>query len=126
MEGIKNEIKERMDVVLDCMNTLRYLGEIDTKNNPAKLFPDIRSNDVLVYNNQYMWYLCEALDRVPNITPIDFETSTDNEFKVSIYYRGVEFHTYIDRDEKAVLEDKIVEYLAKKEQEAQSEDDDNV
>lgn len=126
MEGIKNEIKERMDVVLDCMNTLRYLGEMDTQHNPAKLFPDIRANDVLVYNNQYMWDLCEALDRVPDITPIDWEHETENEFKVSVYYRGVDFHTYIKPDEKAFFEDKIVDYLAKKEQEAQAEDDDNV
>ena len=122
MEGIKN----RIDVVIDCMNTLRYLSELDTHRKPARITPDVKANDVLVYNTEYMWALCEALDRVPDITPIDFETSTDNGFKVSIYYRGVEFHTYIDRDEKAFFENKIVEYLAKKEQEAQVEDDDNV
>lgn len=118
MEGIKN----RIDVVLDCMNTLRFLTEIGTSKT-EKVFADVRSNDVLVYRNQYMWDLCEALDRMPDITPIEWESDTDCEYRVAMYYRGVEFHTYIRADEKEFFEDKIVEYLAKKEQDEQNADD---
>lgn len=122
MEGIK----DRIDVVIDSMNTLRYLAELDVHSNPERISPDVRDNDVLVYDNLYMWELCEALDRVPDITPIEPVSSVGHEFRVTMYYRGTEFHTYITRDDKAFFEDKIVEYLAKKEQEAQAEVDDNV
>lgn len=110
---MEQEIKKRIDVVLDCMNTLMFLAGIGTKNNPEKLHPDVNHNDVMIYDNTYMWEVCEALERMPSIEPITWESESPNKFKVSIYYRGVELHTYIKEEEKAFFEDKITEYEAK-------------
>ena len=109
----EKEIKSRVDVVIDAMNTLRFLCELDTKQNPEKLYADSKNNDVLVFNNDYMWEICETLDRMPSIDHIDWESESPNQYKVFMYYRGVEFHTYIKEEEKAFFEDKITEYEAK-------------
>ena len=109
----EKEIKSRVDVVIDAMNTLRFLCELDTKQTPEKLYADSKNNDVLVFNNDYMWEICETLDRMPNIDHIEWESESPNQFKVSMYYRGIEFHTYIKEEEKAFFEDKITEYEAK-------------
>ena len=123
---MEQEIKKKIDVVLDCMNTLMFLAGIGTKNNPEKLHPDVNHNDVMIYDNTYMWEVCEALERMPSIEPITWETESTNKFKVSMYYRGVEFHTYIKEEEKAFFEDRIADYEAKiwEEMEYHSHDDD--
>ena len=123
---MEQEIKKKIDVVLDCMNTLMFLAGIGTKNNPEKLHPNVNHNDVMIYDNTYMWEVCEALERMPSIEPITWETESTNSFKVSMYYRGVEFHTYIKEEEKAFFEDRIADYEAKiwEEMEYHSHDDD--
>jgi len=107
---MERDIKTRIDCVIDCMNTLRFLCELDTLSNPAKLFADSRNNDVLVYDNTYMWELCEKLDRMPEIEPITWATETENTYMVYMCYRGVKFHTYIKPSEKQFFEDKMAEY----------------
>ena len=110
---MENKNKARIDVVIDAMNTLRFLCELDTNCNPRKISADVRNNDVLVYDHQYLWELCEEFDRMPEVKPIDFESQTKNEYEAFMYYRGVKFITYIDPEQKKFFDDRMAEYEQK-------------
>lgn len=111
--------KKRIDCVIDAMNTLRFLCQTDVSSREKLMvMTDSNSNDIMVYYTPFFKELLQALDREPEISPIDFEADTDNKYKATAYYRGARLFCYITEEELPILKGMIEKHRAKEEEEA--------
>ena len=109
----QKEVAQKINVIIDTMNTLRFLGKVDNPRDDEHMWPDCRLNEILIYDNDYMFEVYEALDRMPSITQCE-DTSTSCKYRVVAFYRGIEIMGYLHSDlEKKIFENKIAEYEQK-------------
>lgn len=129
MEGIK----DRIDAALNAKALLEYLSKRGTDEG----FKICDRNDVLVYRTKFFLELCKEFVELPVIVELDDKSDSLTEIthKAFIYYRNMEFFTYLhgEKDviamnteiEKLDLEFQLAEELKRIEDE-QAEDDDDV
>ncbi len=109
----QKEVAQKMNVIIDTMNTLRFLGCVEDSHNKEHIWPDCRLNEILIYYNDYLFEVCEALDRMPSIEPCE-DDSTSCRYKLSAFYRGIEIMGYFHSEkEKEIFEQKMAEYQQK-------------
>lgn len=126
-------IKDRIDAALNAKALLEYLSKRGTDEG----FKVCDHNDVLVYRTKFFLELCKVFVELPVIVELDDKSDSLTEIthKAFIYYRNMEFFTYLhgEKDviamnteiEKLDLEFQLAENLKRIEDE-QAEDDDNV
>lgn len=110
-----NEEAMRMDCIIDCMNTLRFLCKLPNvpdswTPNYERVNADVDRNRIMIYDDDYFFDVCVALDRMPVITEEESE-SIGVYFKATAFYRGNKIYTYFNsEDEVNVMRNKIKEY----------------
>lgn len=126
-------IKDRIDAALNAKALLEYLSQRGTDEG----FKVCDRNDVLVYRTKFFLEICKEFVELPVIVELDNreESTTGITHKAFIYYRDMEFFTYLhsDREVAAVeteikkldMEFQLADALKRLEDE-QAEDDDNV
>ena len=96
----KNILKERVDCILDAINTLNYLLEIPGENGRAFSYQttDHKNNEILVYDTAKFFEVAKALDYSPALDEED-EPKDDFQGEAYFYYRGLKFFTYLFKEE---------------------------
>lgn len=129
MEGIK----DRIDAALNAKSLLEYLSKRGTDEG----FKVCDRNDVLVYRTKYFLEICKEFVELPVIVELDDKSDSQTEIthKAFIYYRNMEFFTYLHGDREAAAMETEIEKLdlefqlaaeLKRIDDEQAEDDDNV
>ena len=124
MENKKNEAARHVDVVIDAMNTLRFLCHMDS-HDVEKMYVHGNFNSVLIHDNAYFFHVCKELDRMPWIEEEE-DTESSIKYSAETLYRGVRIRTYLHSERaKDELEAKIHEYEAEEWERMQNGDDDD-
>ena len=129
MEGIK----ERIDAALNAKALLEYLSKRETDEG----FRVCDHNDVLVYRTKFFLELCKVFVELPVIVELDDKSDSPTEIthKAFIYYRNMEFFTYLHGNKEAAAVEAEIKKLdiefqladeLKRIEDEQAEDDDDV
>ena len=125
MKNKKNEAARHVDVVIDAMNTLRFLCHRDSYD-VEKMYVHVDLNCVLIHDNAYFFQVCKELDRMPWIEEEEEDTESSIKYSAEALYRGVRIRTYLHSERaKEELEAKIHEYEAEEWERMQNGDDDD-
>ena len=106
----KNILKERVDCILDVINTLNYLIELPGQNGKAFSYDTCnhRNNEILVYKTDTFFEVAKALDYSPALDEDEKDETFQGE--AYFYYRGMKFFTYVEK-EKWEYAVKLVEQM---------------
>lgn len=92
-----SERERRLNCIIDTMNMMRFLCGVEG-NNQGNYAVDIVFNKVLIYSTEECWELAELLERVPEIV-FDESQTTDLDWTMQFWYRGVKFYTFMVEEE---------------------------